>query len=72
MREVADSKQGEREMTTPDFDRRLEKPAEEVLSGMKEWRIQPSTGDIEEDGRGARSEVESDGGAAAGGYGVGE
>ncbi len=34
-------------MTTSDFDRKWEKLAEEVLSGMKEWRILPSTGDIE-------------------------
>jgi YgiT-type zinc finger domain-containing protein len=27
-------------MTTSDFDRKWEKLAEEVLSGMKEWRIQ--------------------------------
>mgnify|MGYP001073402119 CR=1 FL=1 len=27
-------------MTIPDFDREWEKLAEEVLSGMKEWRIQ--------------------------------
>jgi len=27
-------------MTTSDFDRKWEKLAEEVLSGMKEWRVQ--------------------------------
>ena len=58
-------------MTTSDFDREWEKLAREVVSGMKEWRIQ-HPGDMEGAGRGARPAVESDAGAVAGGYGVGQ
>jgi hypothetical protein len=36
----AEDKRRRQEMTTSDFDRKWEKLAEEVLSGMKEWRVQ--------------------------------
>ncbi len=59
-------------MTASDFDREWEKLAREVVSGMKEWRIQHPRATWKELEEALDTAVESDAGAVAGGYGVGQ